>query len=479
VVGLRVVALRWILLAAFAGTLSAQLLGPQIRAGAAKTEITPDLKKHGPVYMAGFDNNRVATGVHDNLYARCLALSAGGQTVVLCGVDSIGLFSDDVEKIRETVKKELAANKKSKASDPHVVVAATHDHEAEDTMGLWGPAQGTSGINEAYNTFVVERTARAAVDAIRHLTPAIVTLAQAHPSELDTLIDDDRPPEVHDAGVIVLRATTAKGSPIATLVNWANHPETLGSKNTLITADYPHYLCTELERRMDGVAVFLNGAVGGMQSPLGAKVPDPATKRPAPENSFLKAELIGRSVAEAAVGAALSAQAVPADRIEFLENRITIPITNKGFQLAAQADLYKGRKKLTADGGTETPVGVVRLWARGKAVLEIALVPGELYPELSVGGVERYSGADFPDAPIEPPIKKMMSAEFKMLVGLADDEIGYIIPKAEWDEVAPWLKDAPKAWYGEVNSVGPDAAPRIAGALEQLLKSTSNSSKPN
>jgi hypothetical protein len=127
---------RVVLLASLASTLAAQLLGPQIRAGAAKTEITPDLKKHGPVYMAGFGNNRIATGVHDNLYARCLALSAGGQTVVLCGVDSIGLFSDDVEKIRETVKKELAARGKSKANDPHVVVAATHDHEAEDTRAF-------------------------------------------------------------------------------------------------------------------------------------------------------------------------------------------------------------------------------------------------------------------------------------------------------------------------------------------------------
>ena len=43
-------------------------------------------------------------------------------------------------------------------------------------------------------------------------------------------------------------------------------------------------------------------------------------------------------------------------------------------------------------------------------------------------------------------------------------------PKAEWDESPPWLKNAPKAWYGEVNSVGPDAAPHIATALEQLLK---------
>ena len=126
---------------------------------------------------------------------------------------------------------------------------------------------------------------------------------------------------------------------------------------------------------------------------------------------------------------------------------------------------------MTAEGSTTTPVGIVRLLAGSKAFLEIALVPGELYPELSVGGVVRYAGADFPDAPIEPPIKNLMSAEYKMLVGLADDEIGYIIPKAEWDEKAPWLNHAEKAWYGEVNSVGPEAAPRIASALERMLTS--------
>ncbi len=464
-------AARLTLLCALASALAAQVRGPEIRAGAARAEITPDLKKHGPVYMAGFGNNRIATVVHDKLYARCLALSAAGQTLVLCGVDSIGLFSDDVEQIRAAVKKHLALKKKGAAGNLNVVVAATHDHQAVDTMGLWGPAEGQSGINEAYNSFVVERVAEAAVEAVRHLKPAIVTMGQAHPSDLDTLINDDRPPEVHDAGVTVLRATNVKGGTIGTLVNWANHPETLGSKNTLITADYPHFLCAELEQRLDGVAVFLNGAVGGMQSPLGAKVPDPATGRPAPENSFLKAELIGRRVAQVAAGAILNGQTINADRIEFQETRIEIPISNQGFHLAAKADLYKGRKKMTPDGATTTPVGLARLLARGKPFLEIALVPGELYPELSVGGVERLSGADFPDAPIETPIKQMMSAEFKMLVGLADDEIGYIIPKAEWDEKAPWLNNAPKAWYGEVNSVGPEAAPRIVGALEGMLRS--------
>ena len=467
-VGLREAGVRLLILTACAFSLWGQVRGPQIRAGAARVGLTPDLKKYGPVYMAGFGNNRVATGVHDFLYARCLALGTSGQTLVLCGVDSIGLFSDDVERIRAAAKEQLASRKKAPPGELNIVVAATHDHQAADTMGLWGPAEGQSGIHEEYNRLVVERVAQAAAEAVRNLRPAILTMGQAHPSELDGMIHDDRPPVVRDAGVIVLRATDTHKRTIATLVNWANHPETLGSKNTLITADYPYYLCTALEQRFEGVAVFLNGAVGGMQSPLGADVPDPATGRPAPENSFHKAEIIGQKVAEIAAGAIRNGKAVDADGIQFREVAIEIPTTNKGFQLAAQADLFKGRKKMTAQGATTTSTGLARLLAGGKPFLEIALVPGELYPELSVGGVHRYAGADFPDAPIEPAIKNMMSAEYKMLVGLADDEIGYIIPKAEWDEKPPYLNYAEKAWYGEVNSVGPDAAGRIAAALEGI-----------
>jgi hypothetical protein len=470
-VGLRAAGVRFFFLAACAVSLWGQVHGPQVRAGAARVGLTPDLKKYGPVYMAGFGNNRAATGIHDNLYARCLALGTSGQTLVLCGVDSIGLFSDDVEHIRAATKEQLASKKKTPPGELNIVVAATHDHQAPDTMGLWGPAEGQSGINEEYNSLVVARVAQAAAEAVRNLRPAILTMGQAHPSELDGLIHDDRPPEVHDAGVIVLRAANVHGKTMATLVNWANHPETLGSQNTLITADYPYYLCAALEQRFEGVAVFLNGAVGGMQSPLGANVTDPATARPAPENSFHKAELIGHKVADIAAGAIRNGKPINADSIQFQETRLEIPTTNKGFQLAAQADLFKGRKKMTAQGATTTTVGLARLLERGKPFLEIALIPGELYPELSVGGIQRYAGADFPAAPIEPPIKNMMTAEYKMLVGLADDEIGYIIPKAEWDEKAPWLNNAEKAWYGEVNSVGPEAAPRIAAALERLLQS--------
>jgi hypothetical protein len=425
----------------------------QLRAGAAFRIVTPDLAK-GPVFMAGFDNNRRATAIHDDLFARCLAIQPGETPLLICGVDSIGLFWDDVVKIRQMVKAKLGRN-------ADVIVAALHDHQAPDTMGLWGPDASTSGINEDYTSFVIERTAEAAVAAVGNLRPASIWLAKAHPPELDTFIHDNRPPDVHDSELILMAVNGVDGKPIATLVNWANHPETLGSRNTQITADYPAAVYKRLEERRGGVAVFINGAVGGMQSPLGAKLPGIA------DNSFEKAERIGQRVADIGADALRHAQPVQLTRYEFQERMVRIPISNKGFEQAAQANIYHGRKP-SVDGQTTVPVGLIRLLDGNTAMLEIALVPGELYPEVSVGGIQKYDGADFRDAAPEPAIKNLMHAPYRMLFGLADDEIGYIIPKSEWDNQPPWLQNAPKRWYGEQNSVGPEAAPIIAATLKEL-----------
>ncbi len=445
--------MRLLVLALLAGLAP---LGAEVRAGAARRDITPDFQRHGPVYLAGFGQNRKATGVHDPLFARCLALAADGKPLVVCGVDSIGLFYEDTYKIRQQVNAD-------------VVVASLHDHEAPDTMGLWGPRFFTSGIQEAYNGHVITQTAAAAREALHALRPVQLQLGRIHRPELDVLIHDNRPPVVHDTEVILLHARTAAGEPIATLVNWANHPETVGSKNTLITSDFVGYLCSRLQARGAGQVVFVNGAVGGMQSSLGAQVPDPDTGRPAPANSFRKAELVGWTVADLAAEALADATPVAVDRIEFRERLVPLPIDNWRFRLAAWLNLFRGRKPASGGRG-ETWVGFVRLSAAGRPQLEAALVPGELYPELSVGGVVRYPGADFPEAPLEPALKTRMTAPYRMLFGLANDEIGYIIPKAEWDNSSPWLQNATKRWYGEINSPGPETAPVLIQALLELMR---------
>jgi hypothetical protein len=436
--------------------------GADFSAGAAKRPITPEFRPGTSVWMAGFGNGRAATGVHDDLWARCLAMAAGGKPVVVCGVDSIGLFFEDVKQVRDGARARLGR-------EVDVIVASTHVHEGPDTMGLWGPQMGVSGIDEAYNQLVIDRTIEAVVESVSGMRPAAARAAGATPADVWRFFDDDRPPNLNDPEILVLAIDDRNGSRIATLVNWASHPEALGSRNTLITADWPWALVRDVERAAGGITVFVNGAIGGMQSPLGAKIDDPKTAAPAPAQTFRFAEIVGEYVARQVLQIAGRGPALSVTGIEYREEVVEIPVRNQGYLMASQAGVFKGRKPMSATTSTFTPVGYLRLLSGQQPALEAALVPGELYPELSVGGIRRDPNADFPDAPEEKALKAMMTAPVKMLVGLANDEIGYIIPKAQWDEQPPFTFGAQKRWYGEVNAVGPDAAPLVAGAFERLV----------
>jgi hypothetical protein len=171
--------------------------GADFSAGAAKRRITPELKPGASVWMAGFANGRAATGVHDDLWTRCLAMSAGGRPLAICGVDAIGLFFEDVQKIRDGARAELKR-------DIDVIVVSTHVHEGPDTMGLWGPQMGVSGIDEAFNQLVVERTVEAVEEAVSGMRPATVRAAGVKPADVGRFFDDDRPPNLNDPDILVL-----------------------------------------------------------------------------------------------------------------------------------------------------------------------------------------------------------------------------------------------------------------------------------
>ena len=55
-------------------------------------------------------------------------------------------------------------------------------------------------------------------------------------------------------------------------------------------------------------------------------------------------------------------------------------------------------------------------------------------------------------------------------MNLANDSIGYIIPKSEWDEDAPWIYGENEETYGEVVSLGPDTATVIHKNVMMLIE---------
>ena len=473
---------------ALVGAACGGLAAAGLEAGAAKATITPDVRA-AKVYMAGFGNNRVATGVHDDLWVRCLALGTADAKLAMCEADLIGLFYDDVLKVRAKVKAAVP-------DVAQVIIASAHDHEGPDTMGLWGPTPAESGMDPRYMDWLDDRIAETALGAVRSMKPAQMQLARDDHPTLALLQDDSRPPYVKDPYLFLMKLTSAvDGAPIATLVNWSDHPETLDSQNTLITADYPHWLCQYVEGHGGGTAVFFNGSIGGLLSTLGNQVAllDPDTGQVAKDGTWKKAELFGSTIGELAMRALGSAQQAPVDSIVVRQTVIYSPLENPGFRVAGALGIFHGRKPLYTDGkldptvvvsemsgagkkaaamghDIQTEVDYIQLRGGGRVLAEITTVPGEIYPELVNGGITRYPGADYPEASFEPTLRKHMHSRYQFIFGLANDEIGYIIPKAEWDNEPPWLQLRQERWYGEVNSSGPEAAGRVTRALVALIE---------
>jgi len=84
-----------------------------------------------------------------------------------------------------------------------------------------------------------------------------------------------------------------------------------------------------------------------------------------------------------------------------------------------------------------------------------AVIPGEIYPELVLGKVQDPAdpAADFPDGADRAADLRSIAGPYRMIVGLGNDELGYILPKRQWDEQPPFTYGQTKAPYGEVNSL--------------------------
>jgi len=433
---------------------------PPLQFGFAKRAITPVIGTK-PVYMAGFDSDRKATGVHDDLWARAVAVSDGRQKIAIVSVDLIGFFHADVLKARERLQQRVP--------EATLIVASTHDHEGPDTMGLWGSGRFSSGVDPQYLESVRQAVAEAAAEALSRLKPARLVLGK---TRTPGLIEDGRLPMVIDDTLVAMQAIGEDGQTLGTIVDWSSHPEALGGKNTLVTSDFPHYLRGRMEERLGGTCVFLVGSIGGLMTPLGVKLRD-ADGKAIPADSFALAQAVGERAAAAALDALASGKPSASSALEHRSATVFVPLENRLFRLATllgvlDRELYSSGRPATRLFGDDmrTEVGYLRI---GDA--EALLVPAEIYPELVLGKIQdpQDPGADFRSAPRERALFTLLSSEYKLVLGLANDEIGYVIPRSQWDAKAPFAYGRTEDQYGEVNSVGPSAAARLAEAFARLL----------
>ena len=440
-----------------------------LRVGFARLKINPDLSVPAkPIYVAGFGQNRRATTVHDDLWAIACVMDDGISRLGIVGLDSIGFFHDDVVRVRRQLPPDWKLN--------YTVICSTHNHSTPDLMGLWGPDYLHTGVNPAYLQQVRQACVAVLGAAVTNLQPARASFFEI-PTETDGLVADTRKPIVFDPNIRVMRFVEASsGKSLGSIVGWADHPETPWSENTELTADYCGYLRDALENGVSvdgrqlaegvgGINLYINGAIGGlMTTPPGVKVHDPYLNQDFQKPSHDKARALGRQLASRILPKLQETNTTWVDQlpIGISAKTIELPLHNKIFLLAGYLGILDRGYVRWRTLRTE-----VALFTLGD--VSIACVPGEIYPEIVNGGIEQAPGGDYQVAPVEvPPIREFMPSRIKFVFGLANDEVGYLIPKSEWDEQPPHLYGANHAPYGEINSVGPDAAGCVHAGLKQL-----------
>lgn len=253
--------------------------------GSAETLITPQ----AGCELAGFAaRNGVCTGVHDDLYATALVLTAHGKTVALVSLDVIAVTQAFTRSVREAISA-------SRGIPPeNVFVFATHTHCGPVTLNhFFNPGQG---VNDEFLASARQGAVAVLEKAFDERREAVVRAGMV--SVVDVAVNrrnQNGKPVDEQAGVMIVE--DLDGSVTAALVNYACHPTVLGADTLQFTRDFPHYLERALHKHLGGkvTVLFLNGALGDLN--IGHKSALTAVGGSSPSRTFEKAQEIGESLA--------------------------------------------------------------------------------------------------------------------------------------------------------------------------------------
>ena len=227
-----------------------------MRAGAAKVDITPPL----PVQLAGYGKERVAVEIGDPLAARAVVVEHDGRRVALVSAELLYVE----RRLMAPLRARIAATCGIAPSD--VMVVCTHTHSGPDTLDWFDFAP----VDPHWLATLLNQLASAVFLAAGRLQPVRAELVHAslplginrRERTPDGIRLGENPGGPLDPLWTGLRLVREDGGLLASVVHHAVHGVTLGSENSLLSADWPGVMCRLVEQSLGGVCLFVNGACG-------------------------------------------------------------------------------------------------------------------------------------------------------------------------------------------------------------------------
>lgn len=363
------------------------------KAGAAMRNITP--KTLIPI-SGGMGTPEMPTGIKGELTVRAFVLEKGTTRIAIVSVDNIGWPAYLGDRSRKLIKGIAPEN---------VLIGATHAHSCPDAYGFTDD-KGNTGADLKYLDWCVTQIADAVNEAVSKLEPA--SLKTAVGEAKGKIAYNYYAEKLYDPrmGVIQAIATSGKntGKPIATLVNYATHPEILGTDRKLISPDLCGPLYDRIESKAGGMAIFMNSAQGGMVTA------DTRRENGKEANDWDECIRIGNLMADEALRIIEPAQKQENPDLYCASKVITFPIDSEAMRFVFKHSPLAAQAAKNSDFSTvSTRLNLLNI---GKA--QVVTIPGEALPNIGFY------------------VKRKMKSDQPFLFGLTNDAFGYMLTKEDF-----------------------------------------------
>ncbi len=362
--------------------------GQSFKAGAAVRVITPDPLL--PV-SGGMGFPRPATEKKGDLFVRALVVENHGVRVAFVGIDNLGWPAALGDRSRKLVKGIPSEN---------ILIGVTHTHSAPDAYGF-PDESGKSSVSLKYLDWCVNQVADAVNEAVANLQPAALKVAMGEAK--GRIAYNYYAEKLYDprCGVVQVLSAGNHQKVIATMVNYAVHPEIIGSKRGILSPDLCGPLYERIEQQTGGTAIFMNGALGGMVTA------DNRGDGKSEPDAWQECVRIGHLLADEALRIVKDAPVISDPQISNLAERLTLPVDNQVMRMV----LKNSPVNLMADA-TDKVSTQVNLVSLGPA--KLLTIPGEALPNIGYY------------------LKRNMQTDFPFLLGLTNDAFGYIMTKEDF-----------------------------------------------
>jgi len=435
------------------------LRGDGFTVGFASRKTMPDDIHAKKYWMAGFKTGNRVTGVNDPMTVSSMWIGCGDGGILMVSADCIGLSRCEVNRVRGAL-----AGFARQANCISINSSCTHTHAGIDTLGYWGKAKygpiPGDGKDPAFMEMFLKSIQDACVEAYENRREGKLYMGSARVPEA---VSEGRKPTAPRDVLGRIRFVPDDGSAETWLLNFGAHPNTLGGKNSNVSADYPYYLRKKINEARETNVLFTAGAIASINA-----------------GGYGSDDRFERTVLQ---GETLAAAALSIDNDEQLEPGITVlcqpyysPIDNGVLALMGLLKVINAEKYPCDQGdlgfALQSELTYIRL---GKQ--PILLLPGEMKPELAFGGyAPAETSATGLGAEINPPTLCEIAGDEKLLVfGVTNDMTGYIIAPNDFmlHETEPYLgkhKDRNGAnHYHETNSLGYLTAETIADTFGKMM----------